>query len=67
MSESGTKGLVLRVDAKVCHVDVDGQRVTLPLRGRLFEERGSSKNPVAVGDRVRLGTDGEGATAIEEV
>jgi ribosome biogenesis GTPase len=67
MSDSGTKGLVLRVDAKVCHVDVDGQRVTLPLRGRLFEERGSSKNPVAVGDRVLLGTDGEGATAIEEV
>lgn len=67
MSDSGTKGLVLRVDAKVCHVDVDGQRVTLPLRGRLFEERGSAKNPVAVGDRVLLGSDGEGATAIEEV
>ncbi len=59
-------GLVLRVDAKVCHVEVDGQRHKVPLRGRLFETRSSEKRPVAAGDRVRLTlVDGQGA--IEEV
>jgi ribosome biogenesis GTPase len=68
-------GVVLRVDAKVCHVAVpesDGTTTTLrlPLRGKLFEERTDEKRPVAVGDRVRISRstsgDQEGG-AIEEV
>ncbi len=62
------EGLVLRVDAKVCHVEVDGRTVALPLRGRLFETPTHEVRPVAVGDRVRitLDTDGQGG-AIDEV
>lgn len=59
-------GTILKIDAKVCHVELEGQRLAVPLRGRLFEERGRSRNPVAVGDRVQLGTDDEGV-AIEAV
>lgn len=40
--------------------------MTVPLLGRLFEERGREKSPVAVGDRVRLRLDEDGG-AIEEV
>lgn len=59
-------GTILKIDAKVCHVEIDGQRLAVPLRGRLFEDRGRASNPVAVGDRVQLGIDGEG-DAIEAV
>jgi len=55
------EGLVLRVDAKLCHVEVDGARMTVPLAGKLFEERGREKQPLAVGDRVVLRTSDEGA------
>ena len=58
------EGLVLRIDAKVCHVEVDGQRRTLPLAGKLFEERSHEKRPLAVGDRVRLDATGQ---AIDEL
>jgi ribosome biogenesis GTPase len=58
-------GLVLRIDAKVCYVEVDGQRKLVPLRGRLFEDRAHARNPVAVGDRVILS--GEDHDAIDEV
>lgn len=61
------EGLILRVDAKVCHVELaDGQVQTLPLRGRLFEKRTYEKRPIAVGDRVRVHLDDDGG-AIEEV
>ncbi|MBK8976045.1 MAG: ribosome small subunit-dependent GTPase A [Planctomycetes bacterium] len=61
-------GLILRIDAKVCHVDVGGRSLRVPLRGRLFEERGHARNPVAVGDRVRLSAaEDPEHTAIEEV
>ena len=46
------EGLVLRIDAKLCHVEVDGKTLTLPLRGRLFETPSHQVRPVAVGDRV---------------
>ncbi|MFO1053493.1 MAG: ribosome small subunit-dependent GTPase A [Planctomycetota bacterium] len=64
--QSKSTGIVLRIDAKICQVEVDGQRVQVPLRGRLFEDRGRERNPVAVGDRVTLGTAADGL-AIEEV
>ena len=63
-------GRVVRVDAKVVHVDVDAETVTAgasavretpagepilaALRGALFEDLQGQKNPVAVGDRVRF-------------
>lgn len=55
------QGLVLRVDAKLCHVEVDGRQLTVPLAGKLFEVRGHEKQPLAVGDRVVLRTADEGA------
>ncbi|GAB4136561.1 MAG: ribosome small subunit-dependent GTPase A [Planctomycetota bacterium] len=66
MDSSSRQGLVLRIDAKVCHVEVDGQRHVLPLRGRLFERHRASRRPLAVGDLVvvRFGADGG---AIEEL
>lgn len=61
------EGLVLRIDAKVCHVEVNGETHALPLRGRLFENRSSKDaRPVAVGDRVIVTLDELGG-AIDEV
>ncbi|MFN0242539.1 MAG: ribosome small subunit-dependent GTPase A [Planctomycetota bacterium] len=45
-------GRVIRTDAKVCHVDVDGKVLLGAPRGILFD--GAHKNPVAVGDRVEI-------------
>lgn len=64
MQPSLREGLVLRIDAKVCHVEVDGQRHLLPLRGRLFETPTHEKKPLAVGDRVQVRLEG-GSGAIE--
>jgi ribosome biogenesis GTPase len=44
--------LVIRTDAKVCHVDVGGEVVQAAPRGILFD--GQQKNPVAVGDEVEV-------------
>lgn len=56
----------MRTDAKVCHVEIDGRVVVCALRGKLFEHASSQKNPIAVGDLVRvdLATDPAG---LEEV
>jgi ribosome biogenesis GTPase len=51
---SPATGRVLRTDAKVCHVDVGGRVVVAAPRGRLFEERTGQKNPIAVGDFVKV-------------
>lgn len=53
-------GRVIRTDAKVCHVEVDGQVLLAAPRGILFASSGSplgrseQKNPVAVGDLVEV-------------
>lgn len=61
------KGRVVRADARVCHVDVEGEVRQYALRGRLFEELdGGVKNPVTVGDWVLVGLDGD-PPGIEEV
>ena len=60
------EGLVMRVDARVCQVLVDGENVQARLRGRLFEKKGEDRSPVAVGDRVRLSREQAGV-AVEEV
>ena len=59
MLPSSAAGLVLRIDAKVCHVEVQGARRQLPLAGQLFEQRSHEKRPLAVGDRVLLDASGE--------
>ena len=51
-------GRVVRVDAKVCHVEVDGDLVLAAPAGGLFETRTDRKNPVAVGDFVELSAEG---------
>ena len=53
------EGRVLRVDAKVSHVDVDGVVRHCAVRGKLFEDLGRAKNPVTVGDRVHVDPTGD--------
>jgi ribosome biogenesis GTPase len=53
------EALVLRLDAKVCHVDLGGERILLPLAGKLFEARSHQKRPLAVGDRVLVRREGD--------
>jgi ribosome biogenesis GTPase len=49
------EALVVRVDARRCEVRLaSGATQSATLRGRLFEERGNDRSPLAVGDRVRL-------------
>lgn len=59
-------GRVLRGDAKAFDVLVDGETRRAAPRGKLFEELGETRNPVAVGDLVRLTEDGT-SLGIEEV
>lgn len=61
---SAPQGLVLRIDAKVCHVEIDGDRRQLPLAGKLFEERSHERRPLAVGDRVVLDASGQAIDAV---
>jgi len=59
-------GTVIRGDAKVYHVEVDGRVRQFAPRGKLFDNLEGVKNPVAVGDRVRVCLDGD-PPAVEEV
>ena len=59
-------GTVIRGDAKVYHVEVDGEVRHFAPRGKLFEGLDGHKNPVAVGDRVRVSLDGD-PPGVEEV
>ncbi|MBL9076884.1 MAG: ribosome small subunit-dependent GTPase A [Planctomycetes bacterium] len=64
MQPSSPQALVLRIDAKVCHVEVDGERRQLPLAGKLFEDRSRERRPLAVGDRVVLDATGKAIDAV---
>ncbi len=64
MTQEAKIALVLRIDAKVCQVEIEGKREQLPLRGRLFEF--GARRPVAVGDQVKVIQDKDGGV-IEEV
>ncbi|HEB52537.1 MAG TPA: GTPase RsgA, partial [bacterium] len=64
MQTSSETGLVLRIDAKVCHVEVDGKRRQLPLAGKLFEQKTHEKRPLAVGDHVVLDATGAAIEAV---
>ena len=59
-------GRVIRTDAKVCHVDFDGEVKACAPRGKLFENLGDVKGPIAVGDWVEVTMDEE-LPAIEAV
>ncbi|MCB9914079.1 MAG: ribosome small subunit-dependent GTPase A [Planctomycetes bacterium] len=48
------EGRVVRVDAKVCHVELGDEVLLAAPRGALFEGLAGVKNPIAVGDQVRL-------------
>lgn len=65
MSDLAT-GRVVRTDAKVVHVDFGGEVRTCSLRGKLFEHLKNVKNPVAVGDNVRVLLEGD-PPGVEEV
>jgi ribosome biogenesis GTPase / thiamine phosphate phosphatase len=61
------QGRVVRTDAKVCQVDVDGTTLRAAPRGLLFGEDGErleQKNPVAVGDLVELDAGTEPASLV---
>lgn len=50
-----SRGRVIQVDAKLVHVDLgQGRVVPAALRGALFEERTTMKNPASVGDFVSV-------------
>ena len=59
-------GRVLRVDAKVCHVQVEAGVIQASPRGHLFENLEGRKNPIAVGDFVDVSLEGN-PVAIESV
>jgi ribosome biogenesis GTPase len=59
-------GRVIRVDAKVCLVDIDGEVIQAAPRGTLFEDLKGQKNPIAVGDLVKVSLDGD-PVGVEEV
>jgi len=53
------QGRVVRADARVCHVEFDGEVVQCAPRGKLFEHQEHVKNPVAVGDLVLVSLTGD--------
>jgi ribosome biogenesis GTPase len=62
MSSSGplAEGRVVRGDAKSYQVELDGEVRTFVPRGKLFDELDKGvKNPIAVGDRVRVSLTGD--------
>ena len=59
MNTTSEAGLVLRIDAKVCQVEIHGERRQLPLAGKLFEQKTHEKRPLAVGDFVLLDPTGQ--------
>ena len=67
MTQELLTGRVVRQDAKVYHVDVGGEIVLCAPRGKLFDDLDRDiKNPVTVGDLVRVDPSGDPAS-IEEV
>ena len=55
---SSVLGRVVRGDARAYQVEIEGEIRTLVARGKLFEEQSRDiKNPIAVGDRVRVDLD----------
>ncbi len=64
-AESSAIGRVVRLDAKQAHVALGAQIVPCVPRGRLFEDLAGRKNPMAVGDLVRVEREGDAAGIAE--
>ena len=60
-------GLVVATGAGTCRVEIMGRTVECSLRGNLTAADSEYSNPVAVGDRVLLSEEGDGAGVVEEV
>ncbi|MBI4618441.1 MAG: ribosome small subunit-dependent GTPase A [Planctomycetes bacterium] len=63
-------GIVIRIDGGGHHVDLAGETLRCRVRGRLFRRTRETllpKNPVAVGDQVRVARTAPGEGVIEEV
>jgi ribosome biogenesis GTPase len=64
--EDTREARVIRVEAKVCIVEADGEQFLAAPRGQLFEDLEGVKNPLTVGDRVLVSLEGD-PVAIERV
>lgn len=66
-SEAASKATVTRLHSKECLAVLDGERTETRcvLSGRIFENLEGETKPVAVGDRVRLETDGTTFAVVE--
>ncbi|MGK0220500.1 MAG: ribosome biogenesis GTPase, partial [Planctomycetota bacterium] len=60
------QGRIVRVDAKVVHVDLGSEVIHASPRGSLFEDLKGRKNPLAVGDQVMVSLHGN-PVAVEEI
>lgn len=67
MSEERTRAVVTSVDARGAWVDAGGDPLFCRVRGRLYEDVGAGRRPLAPGDEVWIGSLREGDAAIEEV
>jgi ribosome biogenesis GTPase len=65
--EAPDAGLVVATGAGSCRVEIMGRTVECSLRGNLTAADSEFSNPVAVGDRVLLSEEGDGAGVVEEV
>jgi len=60
-------GTVIRVDAKVCMVDLGDEQIVCRLRGRLHRRSRGQRRPLAAGDHVEVRSTGEGEGVVERV
>jgi ribosome biogenesis GTPase len=60
-------GTVLRVDAKICLVDVGDEELQCRVRGRLHAEARRQRRPLAAGDRVRVRRTEAGEGVVESI
>jgi ribosome biogenesis GTPase len=66
-SVRSTTGVVTRIDAKVCHVEIEGKTVVCSLRGAMFKEEGRFASPIAVGDKIVVAHTEGGGAAVERI
>ena len=53
-SNSSNCGVIIRIDARQCEIEIGNQIVPAAMRGKLFEEKSIDKIPFAVGDYVHI-------------
>jgi len=67
MTSDYFEGTVIRVDARGCVVDVDGEELFCRVRGRFYEDLQGQKRPIAPGDHVQVSRTSAGEGAVEEI